>query len=118
MDLAIDTVEDLLIVDGELVFVRDAEAIAQSVRMRLATWLGETPYNTLAGVPYLQVIFSPNTTKTAVLFILQQQVLATPGVISCQLDCTLDSQTREIAITGSVTSINGPIDFTTVLIAP
>jgi hypothetical protein len=103
---------DMAIIDGELSFVTGPAAIAQHIQMRLQTWLGETPYDTAAGVPYLQVIFVKSTPLDSVQFILEQQVLATPGVLGVDLELSLDSQTRLLTVTGTATSIDGDVDFT------
>jgi len=115
MDLKIDSNQDMVIEDGDLVFVKNGEAIAQHIGMRLRTWLGESPYDTKAGVPYHTIIFQPGTTTDAIIFILEQIVLQTPGVTGVSLNYTLDRETREITITGTAESIDGPIDFTEVI---
>ena len=112
MDLKIDNNQDLLFVNGDLAFVKNGEAIGQHIGMRLRTWLGETPYNTSAGVPFETIIFQPGTDINAVQFILQQVVLNTPGVTGVQLTLDLNNETRELTVTGTAQSINGPIDFT------
>lgn len=113
MDLR-NTDDDMVIIDGELQFVTGQEAIGQDIQMRLKTWLEETVYDLNAGVPYLQVIFgnrSPNL--NAIRFILQSIVLATPGVISLVEAFTtdLDTQTRELTVTGTAITIEGNVDF-------
>jgi hypothetical protein len=112
MDLAINEFDDMAIDGGELSLVTNADAIGQHLWIRLSTWLGETPYDQSAGVPYVQVIFDPNTTDLARRFILQQQILAVPGVTGVELlDVVADKQTRVLSISGRASSINGPIDF-------
>jgi hypothetical protein len=112
MDLAVNEFDDLAIDGGELALVSNADAIGQHLRLRLQTWLGETPYDQSAGVPYLQVMFDPNTTDLARKFILQQQILATPGVTGVELlEVVADRQTRVLSVSGRATSINGPVDF-------
>jgi len=111
MDLKINNVSDLLIQNGDLVFVKGGEAIAQHIRMRLATWLGETPYDEKAGMPYLTIIFQPNTTPEAVKFILERGVLSTPGVTGVNLDFVIDRQTRVLTVTGTATANDVDIDF-------
>jgi hypothetical protein len=112
MDLQVDANDDLDLNGGELALVRDADAIGQHVRIRLQTWLGETPYNVAAGVPYVQVIFDPNTTDLARRFILQQQILATPGVTGVEFDSvSVNTQSRVLAISGRATCQDGPVEF-------
>ena len=112
MDLLL-TDYDLDITDGELTFVRGAEAITQDIRMRLRTWLGETPYDRSAGVPYLQVIFERGVEIDAVRFIIENQILNTPGVEQVtSLDVALEPRTRVATITGRVLLVGDiEIDF-------
>jgi len=115
MDIKIDNNQDMLIENGDLVFVKDGNAISQHIGMRLRCWLGESPYDTKAGVPYLTVIFQPGTTPSAIIFILEQVILQTPGVTGVKLNYTLDRENRELTVTGTAESIDGPIDFTEVI---
>jgi hypothetical protein len=112
MDLIIDNNEDLLFVNGDLSFIKKGNAIGQHIQMRLATWLGETPYDQTAGMPFQTIIFQPNTTGESVQFILEQAVLSTPGVTGVNLTLNLNTSTRELTVTGTAESIDEPIDFT------
>ena len=113
MDLRL-TNDDMDLTGGELSWVRGREAIAQHVTMRLRTWLGETVYDTSAGVPWAQVIFrGKNPDLLAAKMVLEQQVLATPGVTGVALDLSLDRPSRVLTVTGTIQSIDGEIDFAT-----
>jgi hypothetical protein len=115
MDLLL-TDDDMDITNGELTFVTGPTAIGQHIKMRLRTWLGETPYATTAGVPYLQVIFKDrNPNLNSIKFILEQIVLATPGVIGVELEPVLDRQTRTLTVTGTAESIDGEVDFSEII---
>lgn len=103
--------DDMDLTNGELSFVTGPAAIAQHITMRLRTWLGETPYDRNAGVPYLQIIFRKSTPLNAVQFILEQQVLNTPGVLGVDLTLDLNSQTRVLNVTGKARSIDGDVEF-------
>jgi len=112
MDLQLSADSDLVFTGGDLAFARDADAVGQSIRIRLQTWLGETPYSTGAGVPYRQVIFAPNTTALARRYILTQAVLATPGVTSCELaSFEVDAQARVLRVSGTATTSGDAVDF-------
>jgi hypothetical protein len=103
---------DMVIEDGEISFVTHQPAIGQHIEMRLRTFLGETVYDQSAGVPYIQVIFLKQTPLDSVQFILEQNVLSTPGVTGIEeFDLTLDSLTRGLSVVGSVTTIDGDVDF-------
>jgi len=102
---------DMVLENGELVWVTGQEAIAQHIRMRLKTFLGETVYDQSAVVPYLQVIFVKSTPLDSVQFILTDVVEATPGVTGAELAVDLDSQTRVLTVTGNAQTIEGNVDF-------
>ena len=57
-----------------------AEVVAQRLRIRLGTYLGEWFLNTEYGVSYYQQILAKKTTKVAVDRIFQQQILSERGV--------------------------------------
>lgn len=112
MDLRL-TDYDMALVNGELSFVLGAEAVAQHVTMRLRTWLGEADaYDTTAGVPYLQIIFTKAPNMNAVRFIFERQILETPGVQAIvRLDLELNSATRVLSISGTIRALDEEIDF-------
>lgn len=115
MDLKL-TDYDMDLEGGELSFVRGPEAIAQHVQMRLRTWLGETVYDTTAGVPWLQVIFrGKNPNLNSVRFILEQNILRTPGVLGVDLTLDLDGATRTLSVSGTIRSIEGEVDFSEII---
>jgi hypothetical protein len=107
---------DMDLTNGDLSFVEGPEAIAQHIEMRLRTWLGETVYDTTAGVPWLQVIFKgKNPNLSSVNFILEQNILRTPGVLAVELSLELDRATRVLTVTGTAQSIEGEVDFSTII---
>jgi hypothetical protein len=111
MDLRLSD-HDLWLENGEVEFVRGIEAIAQHAIMRLRTWLGEADaYDTTAGVPYLQIIFTKAPNLTSVRFILERVILETPGVESVDLSLSLDTATRVLSVSGSLRALDQEIDF-------
>lgn len=115
---------DMLLVDDDIALTADQDlalvtlrpAIAQDIKMGLRTWLGETPYDTTEGVPYLQVIFAGTPDVVAAQFILEQNILRRPGVTGVTLEpLQLNPQTRVLTATGVATSEEGPIDFSFIL---
>lgn len=103
------------ITNGELSFVRAGVAIAQDVKMAWRTFLGETVYDTSTGVPYTQVIFVRGTSIDAVKLILERIALRRPGVTGASVTPTLDSETRELSVTGTIQTINEEINFAEIL---
>lgn len=117
MDLKL-TDYDLDLAGGHLSWVTDDEATAQAIAMALRTFLGESPYDRNAGVPYLEILFQRGTTAAAARFILEQQILAVPGVAEVlELEPVIDTATRECTVTGRVRLASGneiPIDLSEV----
>lgn len=71
---------DLSLVDGDLVLLSDwAQVVRQRVIYRLQTWLGESPYDTEAGLPYLDLIFADEPLP-GIVSIVTQEILAVDGV--------------------------------------
>jgi hypothetical protein len=114
MDLLL-TGHDMDITNGELSFVRAGIAIAQDIKMAFRTFLGETVYDTSTGVPYTQVMFVRGTSIDAVKLILERIALGRPGVLGASLIPVLDSQTRELSVTGTIQTLNEEIDFSDIL---
>lgn len=82
--------------------VRGPDAIAQLVQMTFRTFLGESRYNRVAGIPWQQVIFQPGMTDTAVIVVLERFFLTIPGVLDVlSIDLSRDYETRKA--TGSAT---------------
>jgi hypothetical protein len=101
----------LVLQNGDFVLVRNGDAVRQHLEMRLRTWLEETPYNRVAGVPYLQVIFKPGTGLQSIKFILEQIALGTPGVTGVEITLELDPETRVLTASGTAEGIDGPFEF-------
>lgn len=113
MDIKMGTNSDMVIENGDLAFVKNTDAIAQHIRIRLQTWLGESPYDQNAGVPYQQVFFLPTTNELARRFILEQRTIGTPGVLGAVIDqIDSDYQNRTMVASGTATSIDGDVTFT------
>lgn len=111
MDLRIDSTGDLAIIDGELAFVTAGEAIRQHITMRLRTFLGESPYDRNAGVPYRTILLQPTTPQYARESILSAVILGTPGVTAAQVTVTLDQSTQTLRAAVKATARNAPITF-------
>lgn len=112
MDLKATSTGDLAIINGELAFVVDREAIAQSIQFRLRTFLGESRFDRGAGTPWFEIMFRPETTDESRRSIVRQQVLATPGVVGCEVSSiVVHPLTRAATMTGRAVTILGDIDF-------
>jgi hypothetical protein len=106
MDLKL-TNFDVDLTNGELSLVTGLDAIRQDIEMKLRTFLGETPYDRSAGVPYLQVLFVRGVTMATVRFILEQKLLSIDGVTEVlELETDHNTTTRELVITGRVRAVD------------
>ncbi len=117
-DIKCTAAGDLDTTNSELSFVEGIEAIRQDIEMSLRTWLGETPYDEGAGVPYIQIIFKRGTTADAVRFIIEQKILSRDGVTDVlDLNLALDSLNRTATISGRALTDVGLLAFNTGAIA-
>lgn len=103
---------DLELVNGDLVLTTKSDAIRQHIRQRLWTFFAEWFLDTSVGVPYYQTILVKNPSLANIEGVLQQEILATPGVtelISFQLD--YDNATRQLTVDFQVRTLDEVIDF-------
>lgn len=80
-DLLMDADGDLAQPVGDLVPAAGAEAVAQSLRMRLSMFRGEWFLDLDAGVPYFETVLVKNPNMTAIRAVFRSEILATPGVL-------------------------------------
>lgn len=119
IDLRIGPDSDLVITGQDLALVSGPEATAQHARMRLQTWLAETPYDRNAGVPWRQVLLQRGTPDGVIDATLRGVLLATPGVTRVDsLDLDYDrttgtmSGTITIAVQDATQSVILPLEVT------
>lgn len=105
---------DLDLTNGDVTFVKGREAIGQHVLMVLRTFLGESVYDTSAGVPYIQVIFQRGVAVATIEQVLSQVILNVPGVISIESFTInlLSPGSRTLTASAIITTEDGEIDFT------
>lgn len=110
-DLKIDpSTGDLVIENGDLVFVEGLSAIAQAVRSRLRLFRGEWFADLDAGVPWFQAILLKNPNLTEVRDTLRQTILGTVGIASIvAFDLTLDAATRTATLVFSAIADTGEL---------
>lgn len=108
MDLALDENGDLALSGGDLVLLEGAEEVAQRLRIRLRLFLGEWFLDASAGMPYFQRILGHKIAEPALLSILREQILDTPGVESIEsLTAHLDGARRNMQVRFRVTTADG-----------
>lgn len=71
---------DLVVKDGDLMIVSNAERVAQQVLITLREWLGEWFLNTSDGVPYLEYILVKNPNENHIRQILTEAIESVDGV--------------------------------------
>lgn len=92
-------IPDLYMNGNDVVFVTDAEAIAQHVRQRLMVFQSEWFLDTTAGVPWLTRILGQGYDPVLAEGVIKSVVLATEGVTSIEsFDVVFNRQTRELRV--------------------
>jgi len=120
MDAKIDALTgDIDLSTGDIVLTEGSEAIAQHMRIRFSTILGEYFLDKRIGVPYFQSLMIKNPKTNVVRGILQEVALGTPGVEAVNdLALDFDGATRALSVTLRATIIGSeePLVFDEVLI--
>lgn len=82
-DMKLDPITgDLVLENGDLVFVSGVDSIAQDIKLALGLCLGEWFLDETVGVPYFQKILGQKIPDLLVVReIFRQQLLAVPGVL-------------------------------------
>lgn len=110
-ELALDPVTgDLLVQNGQLVFVTGAAAVAQRVGARLKTLLGEWTFDTQLGTPWLQEIMDGQASAALVHSIISRRIRETEGVAAIEtLNVAIDRTNRIVTITGRLRAETGEV---------
>lgn len=116
MDFKLSSTEpnDIIWVNGPLrkeeTTQTPVEITGQRLLILLRTWLGEWFINTVYGIPYEQrIIAKKNITKAGVDLILQQQVLADPGVREIVSWNSTLSGSRKYTLVFSIKVVDGTV---------
>ena len=87
--------------------------ILQLVRDHLRTFAQEVPLDQAVGVPYIQQLFLKGVQSSTIQAILQQQILAVPGVTGIlNFALSVNRSTRVATVTFTVSTSAGPITIT------
>lgn len=118
MDLKLDPVAgDLDLSKGTPALVDGKDAIAQKIAIRLRFFKGEWFLDKRLGVPYFQQIFVKGTRLAVIAALLRKAISTTPGVVSVPVfSVSLDSRTRALTTSFTVTTDLGDIDFSDLFI--
>lgn len=98
-DLALNTKTNDLVINKDAILIDNAERVAQQIRIRLNSFLGEWFLNTAYGIPYLEYILIKNPNLTLVRSILRKQIAGVDDVTKIEsLTLELDNQTRKLTV--------------------
>jgi hypothetical protein len=123
VDLALDLnpasshYKDFLLINNDLALTSDAQPgstnnILQSIIQRLSFFLGEWFLNNTEGVPWFQQILVKGPNQSAIDGILKNVILGTLGVTGLSsYSFTPNLTGRTLAVTFSVTTTSGPVDY-------
>ena len=108
-DLAEDIATgDLLLKDGDLMIIDNAERVAQQILITLRFWFGEWFLNTGQGVPYLEYILIKNPNINHVRQILTEAILSVEGVQSIDsMELDFDERNRRLYVEYAATTNYG-----------
>jgi len=101
---------DLILQDGDLLLIDNAERCAQQILISLRFWYGEWFLNTTEGVPYLEYILIKNPNIAHVRQVLTEAIEQVDGVQSVDsMTIDFDRQGRRLAVDYAVTTNYGLI---------
>lgn len=99
-DIAMNTASgDLVVKNGDLMIIDNAERIAQQILITLREWSGEWFLNTADGIPYLEYILVKNPNEDHIRQILSEAILDVDGVQSItSMDLTFSRVNRSLIV--------------------
>ena len=99
-DIAMNTASgDLVVKNGDLMIIDNAERIAQQIIITLREWSGEWFLNTADGIPYLEYILVKNPNEDHIRQILSEAILDVDGVQSItSMDLTFSRVNRSLIV--------------------
>lgn len=100
LDLALNAKTHDLIIDGDVIFIDNAERVAQQIKIQLLTFLGEWFLDITHGVPYLEYVLIKNPNFTLIRELFREQILKVDGVSSLvDIDLSYVPSMRKITLT-------------------
>lgn len=101
---------DILIKDGDFLLIDNAERVAQQIKVKLLTFLGEWFLDTTWGVPYLEYILVKQPNQELIKQILSEQILSVDDVKSLNaLELDYQVKVRTLTINYEVSTEYGLI---------
>jgi hypothetical protein len=109
-DIFLDETGDLAIDANELVLVSAADEVAQRLRCRLRSFLGDWFLNVTQGVPYRDEVFAKRNAPSRVEAAIKKEILTTSGVQELlEYTQVLDGSTRRMTVDFKVRATDGTI---------
>ena len=100
----------ILIKDGDFLLIDNAERVAQQIKVKLLTFLGEWFLDTTWGVPYLEYILVKQPNQELIKQILSEQILSVDDVKSLNaLELDYQVKVRTLIINYEVSTEYGLI---------
>lgn len=94
----------------DLMAITDQDLIAQRIKIRLMTFLGEWFLDVTEGVPYLEQIMGKGTRESVIVSLLRGQILAVEGVTAITgLNLEVDPVTRRLTVDFECDTMYGPV---------
>lgn len=101
---------DILIKDGDFLLIDNAERVAQQIKVKLLTFLGEWFLDNTWGVPYLEYILVKQANQDLIKQILSEQILSVDDVKSLNaLELDYQVKVRTLIINYEVSTEYGLI---------
>ena len=99
-DIAMDiNTNDIVLQNGDIMMIDNAERVAQMILITLRFWLGEWFLNTTEGVPYLEYILVKQPNMAHIRQILTEQVQSVDGVKAVtNMELTFDQRERNLLV--------------------
>ena len=99
-DIAMDiNTNDIVLQDGDIMMIDNAERVAQQIAITLRFWLGEWFLNTTEGTPYLEYILVKQPNMAHIRQILTDQIQSVEGVKSVtDMELTFDQRERHLLV--------------------
>lgn len=113
MDLALSDVDgDVVIDNGDLLRVENADAIEQNISQRLKIYLGEFFLDQTVGIPYFQSILVKKANLAVVDAVLKDTIINTLGVLELiEFELDYDAQLRSLLLSFQARVLDGVVDF-------
>ena len=116
-DIAMDVnTNDIVLKNGDVLLIDNAERIAQQILISLRFWLGEWFLDTRQGVPYLEYILVKNPNEAHIKQVLTDAIKDVDGVdLVTNMDLSLNRIKRALTVEYTVKTSAGMLTRTEVL---